>query len=82
MTDDMVAARIAAALEEYQGALARMPDADRSVLLRFIGVLASFGDDLPDELFDAIEGISVYGVDPGWQLGQLEKILDRWAPRQ
>ena len=74
--------RIDAALEAYKGMVARVPEAERSVLLRFIGVLATYGDDIPDGFFNAIQGISIYGVDPDWQLGQLEHILDRWAPRQ
>ena len=47
-----------------------------------LGVLASCGDGVPAELVQQVEGISLYGVDPEWQLNTLGQILDRWARRQ
>lgn len=82
MADDPVTTRIDTVLAGYTEELETLPQEARQAALRAIGVLASFGDDIPDELAEAIARVSVYGADPGWQLKALTEILDRWAPRQ
>jgi hypothetical protein len=77
-----IAERVASMVADYGEVLAQATEPERGVILRALAVVASYGDDLPDELARDIEAISVLGVDPAWQIGELRKILDRWAPRQ
>ncbi len=50
-------------------------------LARLMAVVAGSGFDLPEEMLREIEAISIEGVDPQWQVIEMEKILDRWARR-
>ena len=51
-------------------------------MLRLLSVIAALGTAVPEEMLDAIEAISIKGVDVEWQIERLTEILDRWAPRQ
>jgi hypothetical protein len=49
--------------------------------LRLLSVLKANNLLLPEEMLDAIESISLEGVDPQWQIDEMQKILDRWMPQ-
>ncbi len=77
-----IAAQVADVVVQYADVLAQASPEQRRVIVRAISVLAAFGEDLPDELEREICAISLYGVDPEWQIDELRKILERFAPRQ
>ena len=58
-----------------------LPPAAYEPLTRLLSVIAGFGTQTPPEMLDEIDAIAVEGVDPQWQIDQLERILDRWAPK-
>ncbi len=58
-----------------------LPQTSQETLLRLLSVVAAGGVDLPEEMLAEISAISLRGVDPQWQIDQLERILDRWARR-
>lgn len=53
----------------------------RALVLRLVSVVKANNAALPDEMLDAIEAISIDGVDPQWQIEEMRKILDRWMPQ-
>ena len=53
----------------------------QALLLRLFSVLKANNLVLPEEMLDAIESISLEGVDSQWQIDEMQKILDRWMPR-
>jgi hypothetical protein len=53
----------------------------QALLLRLLSVLKANNLVLPEEMLDAIESISLEGVDPQWQIDEMQKILDQWMPR-
>lgn len=62
--------------------LDKLPESARAVVERLIAVAAAHDMALPPEMLEEISAISVKGVDPKWQIDQLQKILDRWAAQQ
>ena len=71
------APRAKAAHSEFQGLRERRD----ALVLRLLSVLKANNLVLPEEMLDAIESISLEGVDPQWQIDEMQKILDRWMPR-
>jgi hypothetical protein len=53
----------------------------QALMLRLLSVLKANNLVLPEEMLDAIESISLEGVDPQWQIDEMQKILDQWMPR-
>ena len=62
--------------------LDKLPESARAVVERLIALVAAHDMALPPEMLEEISAISVKGVDPTWQIDQLQKILDRWAAQQ
>ena len=48
------------------------------LLTRLAKEIAARGGDLPIGMLDDLQAISLEGVDPMWQLEQLQAIMDRW----
>jgi len=71
------APRAKAAHSELQGLRERRD----ALILRLLSVLKANNLLLPEEMLDAIESISLEGVDPQWQIDEMQKILDRWMPQ-
>jgi hypothetical protein len=59
-------------------ALGKLPPAGRAVLDKLIDAVARRGGQLPQGMLNELQGISVIGVDPEWQVARLEEILNRW----
>lgn len=59
-----------------------LPPHGRDALVRLLSVIAALGSAVPEEMLDAIEAISIKGVDVDWQIQRLTEILDHWAPQQ
>jgi pyruvate formate-lyase activating enzyme-like uncharacterized protein len=49
------------------------------VMVRLVEVISSKEMVLPRKMLLEIQGISIVGADPMWQLSRLNEILDRWA---
>ena len=47
-------------------------------MLRLFSVLQASNAVLPDQMLNEIEEISLEGVDPQWQIDEVQKILDRY----
>jgi hypothetical protein len=60
-------------------ALADLPPIARAMMLRLLSVAAASGMNLPSEMLEEIESISIEGADPRWQVRRMKQILDRWA---
>ena len=48
------------------------------LLTRLAREIAARGGDLPPGMLDDLQAISLEGVDPMWQLEELQAIMDRW----
>ena len=57
-----------------------LPSEVRETIIRLMCVAAGNGMDLPSEMLEEIAAISIDGADPQWQIEQMQRILDRWAP--
>jgi hypothetical protein len=77
-----IAGAVAGMLARYADTLEHATEGDLEVIVRAASALAAFGDDVPDELVRELTAISICGVDPAWQIAELRKLLDQWAPRQ
>jgi hypothetical protein len=52
----------------------------RATMLRLLSVAGASGMNLPREMLDEIESISIEGADREWQVRRMNQILDHWAP--
>jgi hypothetical protein len=48
------------------------------LLTRLAKEIAARGGNLPVGMLDDLQAISLEGIDPMWQLEQLQAIMDRW----
>ncbi len=58
-----------------------LPPSARETLMRLVSVVAGTGMVLPADMLEEISAISLEGADPQWQIEQMERILNRWAPK-
>jgi hypothetical protein len=62
--------------------IADLPADAHALILRLLSIVAAAGCVLPEEMLQEIGTISIEGADPQWQIDEMEKILNRWMPRQ
>lgn len=77
-----IAEYVATMLEERPAILDNATDEELGVIVRALSAIAALGSDVPEGLQREIRQISIDGVDPAWQITELRKLLERWAPRQ
>ena len=58
--------------------LSRLPPTGQAVVQRLLDAVVERGGDLPRGMLKELQGISIEGVDPMWQVAKLQGILDRW----
>ena len=82
MSDDAAVEGLRAFLERRGKTLDRLAPGGRELIARLGVALVAFGEQAPKGFSEELEGITLFGADPEWQLSRLEEILNRWAPRQ
>jgi hypothetical protein len=55
--------------------------AAKDTLLRLFSVSEGLDLQFPEKMLEEIRAISIEGANPDWQIGELQKILDKWANR-
>lgn len=70
------------ALENLAIILGRLPERVQVAAVRAFSAACSYGEELPPGFDEDIQGIKIVGVDPNWQIEQLEAIAEPWEQRQ
>jgi hypothetical protein len=82
MLSDMTGKRTTEPMRDLPEILGRMPQRVQIAAMRAFKAAWSFGEELPPEFAKEMDAITIEGVDPWWQVEQLEAIAKRWERRR